>query len=328
MRELIHIGYHKTASTWLQEHLWGNEAAGFKKYLAQKSIRDLIIMPNALDFDAAKVRAYYESLLGTEEDLVSVISSERLSGNPHSGGYDSKEMADRLKKLFPDGKVFVVIREQRSAVLSSYIQYLRAGGPCKIEDYLHPSSRNQQIMPLFNFEYFDYSRLLNYYFEIFGKENVLVLPFELFKENASEFCSRIASFAEVKGLEELPFREKTNKRISALSASILRYSNKLFAKTRLNPSAMDLKSFTNKKNKRNQNQDSDTQAIDENPDRNSGAYKKILAIDGLIAKPIHSFFDKKLKQVIEEELKGRYKTSNKAISAQIGIDLAAYGYEV
>jgi hypothetical protein len=62
--------------------------------------------------------------------LIPMVSSERLSGNPHSGGYDSAVLAERLHQVFPGARVLVMIREQRSMILSSWAQYVRVGGAC------------------------------------------------------------------------------------------------------------------------------------------------------------------------------------------------------
>ena len=56
-----------------------------------------------------------------DEAKVPVISHERLSGYPHSGGHDSKEIAHRLAAVFPNAKVVIVIREQKSMILSNYL---------------------------------------------------------------------------------------------------------------------------------------------------------------------------------------------------------------
>ena len=51
-----------------------------------------------------------------ESDSTPVLSAERLSGNPHSGGYDSLQTAERLHRLFPQAKVLVVVREQTEEI--------------------------------------------------------------------------------------------------------------------------------------------------------------------------------------------------------------------
>ncbi len=335
--ELIHIGYHKTASTWLQENLFDNEASGFKRFISQREIRDKLILVNGLDFNEEEFKDYYKSLVN--DDSCSVISNERLSGNPHSGGYDSKEIADRLKACFPEGKILIVIREQKDMILSTYIQYVRAGGACALHDYLEPSKRNQAIMPLFNYEYFNYYRLVNYYQKLFCKKSVLVLPFELFKNEPEVFAKKISNFASVKGLEELPFAKKTNKRISTLSSIFLRQSNKLFAKSTLNPFATDLNSWkeilvnpyhekkiVQKSEQENPNLVPKTEQVKENEHSRGNNYKNILLLDSIIPKKIHKFFDIRIKEIIAEKLTDRYSEANKKLAEIIDTDLSEYGY--
>ena len=100
----------------------------------------LLIYPNALDFSPQICKKYfYPKLLeATTGGLIPVLSYERLSGNPHSGGYDSKEIANRLVQVFPDAKILIVIREQKDIILSTYKQYIIEGGACTVKRYLHP----------------------------------------------------------------------------------------------------------------------------------------------------------------------------------------------
>ncbi|MCH2228395.1 MAG: sulfotransferase domain-containing protein [Candidatus Caenarcaniphilales bacterium] len=335
--ELIHIGYHKTASTWLQKNLFDNESSGFKRYISQKELRDKLILVNGLNFDVEEFQDYYQNLL--DDNFCSVISNERLSGNPHSGGYDSKEIADRLKACFPKGKVLIIIREQKDMILSTYIQYVRAGGACALHDYLEPSKRNQAIMPLFNYEYFNYFNLVSYYQKLFSKENVLVLPFELFKSEPKLFAKKISDFSSVKGLEELPFSEKTNRRISTLSSIFLRQSNKVFAKTRLNPFAIDLNSwkeilvnpYHKKQDVREFEQENDKhvqkfEQVEKNEHSRGNNYKNILLVDSIIPKKIHKFFDTRIKEIITKKVNDKYIASNKKLAEIINTDLSKYGY--
>lgn len=325
--ELIHIGYHKTASTWLQENLFDNEESGFKRFISQKDIRDKLILVNGLDFNAEEFKNYYKTLVN-EDKFCSVISNERLSGNPHSGGYDSKEIAERLKACFPNGKVLIVIREQKDMILSTYIQYIRAGGACTIHDYLEPSKRNQAIIPLFNYDYFNYYRLVNFYQKLFNKDSVLVLPFELFKNNPKIFAEKISSFASVQGIDELPFTKKKNQRISTLSSIFLRQSNKLFAKSTLNPFATDLNSlkeiFVNPYHEKKDIQNSEQ--VKNNEHLRGNNYKNILLVDSIIPKKIHKFFDIKIREIIAEKLAYRYSETNRKLAEIIGTELCEYGY--
>lgn len=237
---LVHIGYHKTATTWLQHNLLDNRELGFKRYISKNEIRDKIILPYGLDFDAASVKTWYQSIVDEDasgfEEKISVVSSERISGNPHSGGYDSKQNADRIAAVFPNARILIVIREPIAAIASCYLQYVKSGGVCSLKDYIEPTRDGLAVMPLFNFEHFNYNKLINYYQSLFN--DVLVLHYEDFVKAPREFCSKITSFAGAEELQDLPYASLSNQGLSFLSCFVLRQFNKIGTKTRLNPGAL------------------------------------------------------------------------------------------
>jgi hypothetical protein len=104
MTPLIHIGYQKTGSTWLQKHLFVNQAVGFATPFDKSTeLADWIIVPNALDFDADTCRSEMSSKLASvvAQNLIPVVTSERFCGSPYAGGFDSKDLADRLYEVLP-----------------------------------------------------------------------------------------------------------------------------------------------------------------------------------------------------------------------------------
>ena len=300
-KTLIHIGYHKTASTWLQHELFDKEEYGFKRFFSKKEIREDLITVNSLVFNAQVIKDKDQKLTASS-NLVSVLSNERLSGNPHSGGYDSKEIAQRLKASFPDAKILIVIREQESAIASSYLQYVKFGGACSLKDYLEPPHRGGPILPLFDFEFFNYYNLVKEYTELFGKDNVLILPFELFKEKPQDFCQKIFDFTENGIKPELDFNKVSNKRLSFLMSNFARAFNMLFVKSVLNPAAIGT------------------------PWLSQNLIKIFIGIDRLIPGFIKSPFDKILKRYIKGKVESRYKEGNTKLSELIDINLKEFGY--
>jgi hypothetical protein len=172
-----------------------------------------LVAAHPFDFDAAAFRAEFEPLLRSSEEreLVPVVDFERLSGHPFSGGYDSREIADRLAAVFPDGLVLVVIREQRSMIASTYKQYVRQGGASSLRRFLEPLVSQGLQVPQFDFRFFEYHRLLAYYRGLFGADRVLVLTYEQFRDDPSAFVAEIGRFAgrrlEASVLRSLPFDE-------------------------------------------------------------------------------------------------------------------------
>ncbi|MDD9898443.1 MAG: sulfotransferase domain-containing protein [Candidatus Melainabacteria bacterium] len=297
---LIHIGYHKTATTWLQQLVFENQDYGFKRYLNKQEIKNRIVAPHPLSFDAAELRSYYDQL--DDDEYISVISSERLSGHPHSGGYDAKEICHRLYETFPEAKILIAIREQQSAIISNYLQYVQFGGVCKFKDYIQPTKIGYSNIPLFSFEHFSYLELIKEYIELFGKDKVLVLPYEQFRSEPGAYIAQIMNFTGAPAIKELPYKQNVNHRISSLSTGYLRQLNKVFTKSTLNPSALDAKPLM------------------------KVFIRASKLIDSLIPKSIHKFFDTLLTKELEPELADRYQASNKELAALIGQDLKQYGY--
>jgi hypothetical protein len=106
----------------------------------------------------------------------------------------STYIAERLAATFPEARVLVVIREQAQMLVSAYKQYVKRGGPGTLEQYA--TSPSQQLrVPLFDFRFFEYHRLVGYYQSLFGAENVMVLPYELLRAKPLAFLERIGGFA-------------------------------------------------------------------------------------------------------------------------------------
>ena len=203
---LIHIGFHKTASTWLQRELFHPDSDYFcpltpdrnlnsGKFIGKHFVRDHerhLLSSFVMNTDA--VHRAVEAVLKYVDpgDRIPVISYERLSGNPHAGGFDARTIADRIKAGFPGARIFCVIREQKDIILSSYHQYLKIGGTDSVADYLTRSYDGRR--PGFSPAAFNYIDLVDYYYRLFSPENVLILPYEMLRDSASEFLGRLGDF--------------------------------------------------------------------------------------------------------------------------------------
>ena len=120
LRPLIHVGYHKTGSTWLQKRVFADDAAGFCVPWAagrEEAVR-AFIHPNPFHFAPAKAREAFEAGLekARERSLVPVISHEGLSGDPMAGKYYGREVAERISRTFPDARILICIREQKATL--------------------------------------------------------------------------------------------------------------------------------------------------------------------------------------------------------------------
>jgi hypothetical protein len=301
---LIHVGYHKAASTWLQSALFGDPRTGFARVPRLEILERLVLAP-PFGFDAAAVRAAFAPALDQARAgaLVPVLSHERLSGNPHSGGYDARLLADRLAECFPDARVLIVIREQRSMIASVYKQYVTEGGAQSLHRYLHPPTAGRARVPLFRFGFFEYDALIGYYQTRFGGERVLVLAFEELRHAPRAFVERVAAFAGVAAPEEISWRP-ANVGLSALAAALKRPANRVLVRDRLNPLGWSERAGVQVTLRR-----------------------AVEAVERRLPAALRERCERRLAEQVAAEVGGRYRESNRRTRELTGLDLAAFGYD-
>lgn len=198
---VFHIGYHKTGTTFLQKNIF--EKFSVFNRVDQFDINRAFIYPGPFHFSLEQARAFvHEKSIG---DRINVFSNERLSGGPHYGGRDAREIADRIFHTCPNAKIIIVVREQLSAIQSAYMQYVKACGSLSLKEYVAPSTRRD--LGSFRKEHFEYHYLVGYYQELFGKDKVLCLPYELMRKDLDLFLRSILSFT---GLLEWQINEVVN----------------------------------------------------------------------------------------------------------------------
>jgi hypothetical protein len=153
-RILIHVGYHKTATTFLQQHIFNQEKFGFISPWTRSDFYEKLLLVNPFTFDVVNTRLFYDQRIKKAEtnQLVSVISEERLSGSITSGGYNNHQMGNRLYSLFPEAKILIVIRNQLDMIWSIYKYRLRSDLTVGINDYLNQIQEEfPAFEPFFNF---------------------------------------------------------------------------------------------------------------------------------------------------------------------------------
>lgn len=198
MTLLIHPGFHKTGTTWLQEQLFSDKAL-FNMMMSHVEIDSLIVRPHDFDFDAGPARFQVAEKLSSSQ-AVNVLSSEILVGNPFYGSRDAVGLAHRLHAIAPDARILLTIREQGAMLRSLYQQYVKRGGSLPIRKFL-----NQQCEPgYFGFapDIFRYERHAALYAKLFGAKSVLVLPQELLARNPRRFVDLLLRFSGHPGLPD------------------------------------------------------------------------------------------------------------------------------
>lgn len=190
---LIHIGYHKTATTWLQRALFVPEF-GYHPLMSHDEVFELISRPHDLVFDPAAAQDWIaQKSAATPENCTPVISSEILSGNMFFGGRESASLAHRLHKIAPKARILVTIRAQERILPSVYMQYLLRGGTLPAEKFF--SGKAALGYTPFDPAHFEYHRLVGLYQTLFGADNVLVSTQEKLAKDRPGALEDIANFA-------------------------------------------------------------------------------------------------------------------------------------
>lgn len=156
-----------------------------------------------------------------------------------------------------------------------------------------------------------YHRLIRYYHSVFGKENVLVLPYEMFTRDSQGYVSRIMEFALGEtfqdSMDDLPTRRMTNSSITGFELSMRRFLNFTIG-TRNSINQFSLRPLSKNYN-----------------DFFFGIAQKMKPI-------IPAFVNNAIMQRIENKISqlsgDRFCESNRITSELIGMDLSQFGYRV
>lgn len=243
---LIHIGYQKTGSTWLQNQLFVknnsvfeplNEKKAGSSNLGKHFFRgkdDQVLSPFDLNQEVIqKTLKEYINKHPVPARKIPVLSNERLAGNAHAGGFDAVQIASRLKTTFPNGKILITIREQKHFILSIYYQYLGRGGTMSLKRYLNCQYDGKR--PYFSPHHINYLLLVKHYTQLFGKENVKVIPYELFEVAPEKFINSIGKFVGRSLEVDLKlFEERINKTSNHYSKYHFRNFNRFLFSNSLN----------------------------------------------------------------------------------------------
>lgn len=311
---LVHIGYPKCLSKWLQKNLFVPNM-GFIKCLNPDLAHELIAAKKPFRLDTQEVQgkinfaqARATKMLPREQAsrLVPVVTSEALVGNMFCGGFDAELLAQRLATCFPQAKILIVIREQRQMIRSLYSTAVAWGVPHTIEDFLTP--RGENLSPQFNCEFLMYDSLVAHYQRIFSKDRVAVIPYELFKSDPSAFLKKIMQLYPSLGnstkLAQLPISDTVNPGQTIVETGVQRILNSWLLQTPFNYGGW----FQDRENWR----------LLRNTWR-APFDKTGYLVSGL---------EQRLSKKIEKLTQGRFLASNRQLSQLIDIDLGVFGYEV
>lgn len=311
-KTLVHIGYQKTASTWLQTQFFNHSELRFAMPLSSSTIKEKLVLPHSFMFKDEMTRNDFKSsLIQVPDDETPVVSVESLSGSFFSNGSDGIERANRIKSVFPNAAILINIREQRSMLRSSYKHYVKALGTLSAQQWLSASELDiKQKLPIFDPIRYQYHHLISHYQSLFGVDNVLILPCEQLWKSPKSYVGRIAEFAQVElpnnVRENLNYDYKSNKGLSAFAANAKRRINRLL----MHDIVLNPKPFLRSNM------------------HNNTLKKLAYRVDRRIPSSIKLRSEQKLIDTIDQWAGEKFQQSNQITMELTGLNLELYGYDL
>ncbi len=305
---LIHIGYHKTGTSFLQRYLFFCDPPD--QFFAPWTVMtgeavEHFVLTHPARFDAAAVRAEFESRLTNDsQSLVSVISHQDLCGYALYGRYYGHEVAERLHQTFPTAKILITIREQKSFLRSLFSQYVRQEGEWPIETFIGTGDEPPGYAPICRLDHLEYDLLANRYVQLFGADQVLVLPYEVLKSDPIKFQQCIFEFAGASGGTPREVKPE-NVGYGALSLKLMRKLNRVF---RLPP-----------------DWNGDWKKV---PLLVRAKIKLCKIVNAMIPRSWNRREEKRLIAFVESRTAEYFKPSNQRLQQLCNFDLASLGYDI
>ncbi len=216
---VIHIGYHKAASTYLQKRVFPKIPVNIALLTDYKG--HILKLGESKEVFASQIRQWVHDEIHSQphekRHNITVISREELSG--HAYGHKNIDpffIADNLKRAFPKAKILIIIRNQFEYILSVYAYRVAIKGI----EFRGLRTFLSEEGPLGLFDKLEYDRLIEYYMSLFGQEQVVVFPLEFLNRQSEYFFNKLAELMRV---HHIPV--KSNKKINASTrlAWVLRF---------------------------------------------------------------------------------------------------------
>jgi hypothetical protein len=205
MSVVLHIGLHKTATTYLQQAVFSRlddsdlvvDPMPLCRYLGPLFFR--------LDYgllrqqEVCEFAARLDGERRAQADKRWLISNETLGQNMYLLNY--RAHAELLGRLFPDAQIVLMLRFQPDWFLSAYKQLVSRGDVQSIEDFLgyrdgqfhrcHHLDIEGRFLAHTNALELHYHDMIETLREIFGARNVHVFFYEHFRANTEDVLHRL-----------------------------------------------------------------------------------------------------------------------------------------
>ncbi|HED54110.1 MAG TPA: sulfotransferase family protein [Phycisphaerales bacterium] len=301
---LIHIGLHKTGTTWLQRRVFSDPAMGYLSTPNGQSneATDAFVTVDPLAFDADSALARFTPMLSEarQRGLVPVISQERLSSDPSFGGYYFTDVLDRLIETFGAFRLLLTIREQKGMLLALYRQAVRSGATFSLRQAIGTGDEPTGWKPTIRPEYLLYDRMIEHVRSRLGDDRVCVLPLELMRRDPERYMRELQAFSGAKS-SVVPSMEAENAGYSPLATRVSTVVNRFAWPNPLGP---------------------------EQPMSVRLARRGMWWFDRVVPMSLSQGVSRRWREQIAGRVGTMYQDSNRRTAAMIGYPLGEWGYDV
>lgn len=226
VRTLIHIGLPRTASTFLQRQVFpkinGYDFIGVDKTFYSTPFQKLLYQDESLYKELGR-----NELIDSKAENI-LLSNELFCGQSFGiNATNRTRTALRLKKVFPEAEIILILRNQLSLLESLYAIGVYSGVHKKPEDFLvfgKDRPRYDTFSGNEHLETYLLSPLIKLYKEHFEKVHIFL--FEDFKTNQELFLESFKSKLNLSFTEKIPYKKKENKSLSRRQINYIRRINR------------------------------------------------------------------------------------------------------
>lgn len=174
-----------------------------------------IVAIDSLSYDSGNARGLLKEIARKCEYPQAIFSWENVT-SVKLNAPDITVKAQRIRELFPEIKILIMIREPKEIIQSVYtdspVDPTISGSQEEIsmESWLELAS-NAAEFSLLDSLHFD--KVVELYCSLFRKANLMVLPFEMLMQDPGEFSKRLGGFCSIEKEELLNLINRCNEEL-------------------------------------------------------------------------------------------------------------------
>lgn len=201
MTHLIHVGFPKTGSTWLQRWFEMHPQIVFREggIGGYASVLDIGLTSVDRSQVRCRVTSYEGLVTRTPRDVHGNIprgEDGRIDVDAHQRVAQRQcDVCEELFQLFPDAHILIVTRGLESGLRSGFGEMVRWGLPLTATEFFGDTERLRIML-----RHGEYDRVVATYRRRFG-ERVLVMPYELLCDDPGGFRRAIEDFVGLDAFE-------------------------------------------------------------------------------------------------------------------------------